>query len=70
MATDGVSEAADSTFPAVDVDRELNPGKNKDFKVDPISSEVATSLEIKVGFGTLAPLLLLINNGFFDNPFH
>lgn len=52
-APDGVSETSDSTFPPVDVDKELNPGKNMDFHVDPISSEVATSLEIKVALGTL-----------------
>lgn len=52
-APDGVSETSDSTFPAVDVDKELNPGENMDFHVDPIASEVATSLEIKVALGTL-----------------
>lgn len=35
-------------FPAVDVERELNPGDNKHVEVDPISSQVATSLEAKV----------------------
>ncbi|KAL0555331.1 hypothetical protein IC582_009275 [Cucumis melo] len=34
-------------FPAVDVERELNPGDNKHVEVDPISSQVATSLEAK-----------------------
>lgn len=35
-------------FPAVDVDRELSPGHNKHVEVDPISSQVAASLEVKV----------------------
>ncbi|CAK9323035.1 unnamed protein product [Citrullus colocynthis] len=34
-------------FPAVDVDRELSTGHNKHVEVDPISSEVAASLEVK-----------------------
>ncbi|XP_047307577.1 uncharacterized protein LOC124911173 [Impatiens glandulifera] len=35
------------TFPAVDVNDVLDPGSKKDFEVDPISAEVATTLEIK-----------------------
>ncbi|XP_027176860.1 uncharacterized protein LOC113775991 [Coffea eugenioides] len=34
-------------FPAADAEKELNPGENKNFEVDPVSSEVATSLQIK-----------------------
>lgn len=45
---DGATEASDSTFPAVDIDKELNPGTGKNFEVDPISHDVATSLETKV----------------------
>ncbi|KZV14707.1 hypothetical protein F511_41621 [Dorcoceras hygrometricum] len=37
-------------FPAADVRRELNPGLDKDFQVDPISSEVAASKEIQEQF--------------------
>lgn len=44
----GVSDAAGSPFPAADVDRELNPGHNRHVEVDPVSSEVAVSLEKKV----------------------
>ncbi|XP_022144747.1 uncharacterized protein LOC111014362 [Momordica charantia] len=43
----GVSDAAGSPFPAADVDRELNPGHNRHVEVDPVSSEVAVSLEKK-----------------------
>ncbi|CAA0842960.1 Unknown protein [Striga hermonthica] len=34
-------------FPAVDAEKELNPGIDKDFQVDPVSSEVATTKEIE-----------------------
>ncbi|GMY25246.1 hypothetical protein FCV25MIE_20488 [Fagus crenata] len=44
---DGVTEASDLTFSAANIDKELNPQKNKNFEVDTISSEMATSLEIK-----------------------
>ncbi|KAA8518566.1 hypothetical protein F0562_016040 [Nyssa sinensis] len=44
---EGTNGAADQAFPAADVDKELNPGQNKNFEVDPISSQVATSLQIK-----------------------
>ncbi|CAK9145144.1 unnamed protein product [Ilex paraguariensis] len=40
-------ESSEGSFSAADADRELNPGRNKNFEVDPISSKVATSLEIK-----------------------
>ena len=43
----GVTNAAGSRFPA-DGERELNPGHNKHVDVDPISSEAAASLVIKV----------------------
>ncbi|KAB2631499.1 hypothetical protein D8674_009018 [Pyrus ussuriensis x Pyrus communis] len=38
---------ADSTFPAANVDAELNPGENKNFEEDSGSSLVTTSKEIK-----------------------
>ncbi|XP_068307234.1 uncharacterized protein [Pyrus communis] len=38
---------ADSTFPAANVDAELNPGTNKNFEEDSGSSLVTTSKEIK-----------------------
>ncbi|XP_062152700.1 uncharacterized protein LOC133860990 [Alnus glutinosa] len=45
---DEALEASDLTFPAADVDKELRPGgENKNFEVDTISSEVATSSETK-----------------------
>ncbi|XP_075491556.1 uncharacterized protein LOC142529800 [Primulina tabacum] len=34
-------------FPAADVQRELNPGLDKNFQVDPISSDVAASKKIQ-----------------------
>ncbi|CAK9179183.1 unnamed protein product [Ilex paraguariensis] len=39
--------SSEDTFPVVDADRELNHDWNKNFEVDPVSSEMATSLEIK-----------------------
>ncbi|XVE75952.1 hypothetical protein DITRI_Ditri12bG0133700 [Diplodiscus trichospermus] len=44
---DGISDASGGKFPAADANSELNPGENKDFKVDSLSSEIATSREIK-----------------------
>ncbi|OMO68344.1 hypothetical protein COLO4_29710 [Corchorus olitorius] len=38
------------TFPAADINKELNPGANKYFEVDSTSSEIATSKEIKDRF--------------------
>lgn len=49
MASPKLKEPA-SKFPEGDADAELNPGKNKSVEVDPTASEVATSLQIKVGF--------------------
>lgn len=57
MASPKLAEAVSdsSDFPPADVDSELNPPtKKKGLEVDPISSEVATSLEIKVVFGAHA----------------
>ncbi|KAG5243985.1 hypothetical protein OIU76_009145 [Salix suchowensis] len=34
-----------SSFPEADVDQALKPGQNKEFEVDPISSDIATSKE-------------------------
>ncbi|TMW87907.1 hypothetical protein EJD97_019294 [Solanum chilense] len=33
------------SFPAVDAEKELNPQTNKEFQVDSVSSQVASSLE-------------------------
>ncbi|KAK4419395.1 ABC transporter B family member 29, chloroplastic [Sesamum alatum] len=35
------------SFPAADVEKELNPGADKNFQVDPVSSDVAASKEVK-----------------------
>ncbi|XWS66661.1 hypothetical protein CRYUN_Cryun05aG0219800 [Craigia yunnanensis] len=43
----GISDASGGKFPAADAYGELNPGENKDFKVDSMSSEIVTSREIK-----------------------
>jgi hypothetical protein len=59
---DEALEASDLTFPAADVDEELRPGgENKNFEVDTISSEVATSSETKVRL-VLCFDLILKNN--------
>ncbi|XP_004246505.1 uncharacterized protein [Solanum lycopersicum] len=34
-----------ASFPAVDAEKELNPQTNKEFQVDSVSSQVASSLE-------------------------
>ncbi|PIN19490.1 hypothetical protein CDL12_07821 [Handroanthus impetiginosus] len=34
-------------FPAVDAEKELNPGLDKDFKVDPMALNATSSKEIK-----------------------
>ncbi|GFQ06096.1 hypothetical protein PHJA_002753600 [Phtheirospermum japonicum] len=39
--------ASSGSFPAVDAEKELNPGFNKDFQVDPVSSNVATTKQIE-----------------------
>lgn len=44
------TDGAGSRFPAADIDNELNPGHNKHVEVDPVSSQVASSLEAKVNF--------------------
>ncbi|CAL5334511.1 unnamed protein product [Camellia sinensis] len=44
-ATNGIPN--DKKFPAADIDKELNPGQNKNFVVDPISTQVAASKEYK-----------------------
>ncbi|XP_030533156.1 uncharacterized protein LOC115742803 [Rhodamnia argentea] len=46
-AVNGMSEAPDRTFPAADVENEMNPGMNTKVEVDPVSSAVAASLEAK-----------------------
>ncbi|KAI6696074.1 hypothetical protein NL676_016193 [Syzygium grande] len=46
-AANGISEASNQTFPAVDIENELNPGLNTTVEVDPVSSVVAASLEVK-----------------------
>lgn len=37
-----------ASFPAVDAEKELNPQTNKEFQVDSVSSQVASSLEKEV----------------------
>ncbi|XP_022767056.1 uncharacterized protein LOC111311706 [Durio zibethinus] len=44
---DGISDSSGGKFPDADAKGELNPGENKDFKVDSLSCEIATSREIK-----------------------
>ncbi|KAL6514351.1 hypothetical protein OROHE_019093 [Orobanche hederae] len=39
--------ASSGAFPSVDAEKELNPGVDKDFQVDPISSDVAKTKEIE-----------------------
>ncbi|XP_073062011.1 uncharacterized protein [Primulina eburnea] len=39
--------ASSEGFPAADLQKELNPGLDKDFQVDPISSDVAATKEIQ-----------------------
>ncbi|KAL5738041.1 hypothetical protein ACOSP7_030802 [Xanthoceras sorbifolium] len=34
-------------FPAADIAGDLNPGQNQNFEVDPTSSNISTSLQIK-----------------------
>ncbi|XP_052176292.1 uncharacterized protein LOC127790715 [Diospyros lotus] len=46
-ATGGDLSGSNQPFPAVDVRKELNPGQNKKFEVDSVSSQVAASKEIK-----------------------
>ncbi|XP_061963876.1 uncharacterized protein LOC133688414 [Populus nigra] len=36
-----------SSFPEADVDQALNPSQNKEFEVDPVSSDIATSGETR-----------------------
>ncbi|GFZ02501.1 hypothetical protein Acr_15g0011090 [Actinidia rufa] len=47
--TNGISLGSDSdkTFPAVDIDKELNPGRNTNFEVDPVSSHLVATKEIQ-----------------------
>ncbi|KAI4370175.1 hypothetical protein MLD38_018550 [Melastoma candidum] len=40
-----LSTATGEAFPAVEIEKELNPGLNKEVAVDPISSEVAARRE-------------------------
>ncbi|CAI9097715.1 OLC1v1034187C1 [Oldenlandia corymbosa var. corymbosa] len=40
-------ESTEATFPEADVEKELNPAANQKVEVDPVSAEVATSLQIK-----------------------
>ncbi|XP_057960802.1 uncharacterized protein LOC131152882 [Malania oleifera] len=43
----GMDASDDVKFPAADAEGELNPGRDKNLKVDPVSAQVATSLEVK-----------------------
>lgn len=45
---DGATEASDLAFQPAEIDEEVSPGENKNFKVDPTLSEVASPLEIEV----------------------
>ncbi|KAJ6864808.1 hypothetical protein NC651_035390 [Populus alba x Populus x berolinensis] len=45
METYGAS--TESTFPEADVDKALNPALNRKFEVDPVSSDISTTKEIK-----------------------
>ncbi|RXH76316.1 hypothetical protein DVH24_019204 [Malus domestica] len=49
---------ADSTFPAANVDAELNPGTNKNFEEDSGSSLVTTSKEIKCSLANNVALFI------------
>ncbi|XP_068340452.1 uncharacterized protein [Pyrus communis] len=49
---------ADSTFPAANVDAELNPGENKNFEEDSGSSLVTTSKEIKCSLANNVALII------------
>lgn len=40
--------SADVSFPAADVEKELNPGTNKEFEVDSVSSAVDATKQTKV----------------------
>ncbi|KAI9185384.1 hypothetical protein LWI28_006703 [Acer negundo] len=44
---DALNGSTGETFPAADIAGELNPGMNKNFEVDPTSSDISTSLQIK-----------------------
>ncbi|KAI3447455.1 hypothetical protein Pfo_004120 [Paulownia fortunei] len=39
--------ASSEAFPAADAEKELNPGMDRDFQVDPKSADVATTKEIE-----------------------
>ncbi|KAK3043516.1 hypothetical protein RJ639_002095 [Escallonia herrerae] len=41
------SNGSDHAFPAADAEKKLNPGTNRGVEVDPVSAEVAASVEIK-----------------------
>lgn len=45
---EGVMLESDEAFPAVEIEKELNPGLNTEFEVDPISSQVAADVDSKV----------------------
>ena len=45
---DALNGSTRETFPAADIAEELNPGMNKNVEVDPTSSDISTSLQIKV----------------------
>ncbi|XP_065856035.1 uncharacterized protein [Euphorbia lathyris] len=41
------TETESSAFPAADVEKELDPSKNKDFETDSVSSDIDATKEIK-----------------------
>ena len=46
--TGNIAKCLEEKFPSVDINKELNPGQDRSFVVDPISSKIASSTETKV----------------------
>lgn len=51
------------SFPAVDAEKELNPQNNKEFQVDSVSSQVASSLEKEVIISNFSYIYLFLYSG-------
>ncbi|KAI5654128.1 hypothetical protein M9H77_31315 [Catharanthus roseus] len=47
--TNNISESAKlgQSFPAVDINKELNPSQNKSFQLDPVSSQISIKTKAK-----------------------
>ncbi|TXG66911.1 hypothetical protein EZV62_008186 [Acer yangbiense] len=58
---DALNGSTGETFPAADIAEELNPGMNKNFEVDPTSSDISTSLQIKQELKELAYSTIILN---------